>query len=52
MPGGLNVCMNYEFNVLHHVSVLAKRMYAAAETAHEGDDNISLAPTGRGIKMT
>ena len=42
----LNVCMNYEFNLLHHVGVVAKRVRAAtaaAETAvaaaHEGDDN-------------
>ena len=39
---GLNVCMNYEFNLLNHVGVVAKKMCAAAaaETvAHEGDDN-------------
>ena len=37
---GLNVCMNYEFNLLHLVGVVAKRVCAAAaETAHEGDDN-------------
>ena len=37
---GLNVCMNYEFNLLHHVGEVAKRVCAAAETAaHEGDDN-------------
>ena len=39
---GLNVSMNYEFNLLHHVGVVAKRVRAAAaaETAaHEGDDN-------------
>ena len=23
---GLNVCMNYEFNLLHHVGVVAKRV--------------------------
>ena len=40
LPGGVNVCMNYEFNLLHHVGVVAKRLRAAAETAaHEGDDN-------------
>ena len=44
---GLNVCMNYEFNQLHHVGVVAKRVHSAAaavaETAaHEGDDNIPL----------
>ena len=37
--------MNYEFNLLNHVGVVAKRVCAAAaataaETpAHEGDDN-------------
>ena len=37
---GLNVCMIYEFNLLHHVGVVDKRVSAAAaETAHEGDDN-------------
>ena len=35
---GLNVCMNYEFNLLHHVGVVAKRV-RAAEAAHKGDDN-------------
>ena len=43
---GLNVCTNYEFNVLHHVGVVAKRV-CAAETAHEGDDN---TPSGRVVK--
>ena len=49
---GLNVCMNYEFNLLHHVGVVAKRVRAAAETAaaYEGDDNTPSGPTGRGIK--
>ena len=43
---GLNICMNYEFNLLHHVGVVAKRLRAAAaETvAHEGDDNYT--PSG------
>ena len=40
---GLNVCVNDEFNLLHPVGVVAKkvRAAAAAETAaaHEGDDN-------------
>ena len=40
---GLNDCMNYEFNLLHHVGVVAKRVCAAA-AAHEGDDN---TPSGR-----
>ena len=38
----MNVCMNYEFSLLHHVGVVAKMLCvaAAAETeAHEGDDN-------------
>ena len=35
--GGLNVCMNYEVNLLHLVGVVAKRVRAAA-AAHEGDD--------------
>ena len=49
---GLNVCMNYEFNLLYHVGVVAKKMSAAAaETvAHEGDDNTPSGPTGRGVK--
>ena len=38
--------MNYEFNLLHHVGVVAKRVRAAAAemAAHEGDDN---TPSGR-----
>ena len=40
--------MNYEFNLLHHVGVVAKRVRAAA---HEGDDNTPSGPTGRGVKM-
>ena len=45
--------MNYEFHLLHHVGVVAKRQCAAAaETvAHEGDDNIPLGPTGKGVKF-
>ena len=46
---GLNVCMNYEFNLLNHVGVVAKRVCAAA-AVHEGDDNTPSGPTGRGIK--
>ena len=50
--------MNYEFNLLNHVGVVAKRVCAAAaaaetasETAaHEGDDNTPSGPTGRGVK--
>ena len=43
--------MNYEFILLHHVGVVAKRVCAAAETAaHEGDDNTPSGPTGRGVK--
>ena len=39
---GFNVCMNYEFNLLHHVCVVSKRMRSAAVgMAPEGDDNIS-----------
>ena len=57
---GLNVCMNYEFNLLHHVGVVAKRVcaaaaavaVAAAETAHEGDNNTPSDPTGPGVKTT
>ena len=49
---GLNVCMNYEFNLLHHVGVVAKNVRAVAgETAaHEGDDKTPSGPTGRGVK--
>ena len=39
LPKGLNVCMNYEFNLLHHVGVVPKRLFAAASAetaAHEG----------------
>ena len=37
--GGVDVCMNYEFNLLHHVGVVAKRVRVAAEpAAHEGHD--------------
>ena len=47
--------MNYEFNLLHHVGVVAKRVRAAAaaaETAHEGDDTTPSGPAGRGVKTT
>ena len=42
--------MNYEYNLLHHVGVVARRVRAAAaaaETAatHEGDDNTPSDPT-------
>ena len=49
---GLNVCMNFEFNLLHHVGVVAKKVCAAAAemAAHEGDDNTPSGPTGRGVK--
>ena len=35
---GLNACINYEFNLLHHVGVVAKRVSAAAaaETGTKG----------------
>ena len=38
---GLNVCVNYEFNPLHHVGVVA-----AETVAHERDDNTPSGPTG------
>ena len=47
--------MNYEFNVLHHVGVVAKRVCAAAAAemaTHEGDDNTPSGPTGRGVTIT
>ena len=48
---GLNVCMNYEFILVYHVGVVAKRVSAAAAAAaHEGDDNTPSDPTGRGVK--
>ena len=47
MPGRVE-CF-YEFNLLHNVGVVAKRVGAAA--AHEGDDNIPSGPTGRGVKI-
>ena len=44
--------MNYEVNVIRHVGVVGKRVRAAAETAaHEGDDNTTSGPTGRGVKI-
>ena len=36
--------MNYEFNLLHHVGVVAKKVRTAA-AAHEGDNNTG--PRGR-----
>ena len=52
MPGGVEFCMNYEFNLLHHVAVVAKRMRAAAaETAHEGDDNTPSGPKNPLVSM-
>ena len=48
MPGGVECLYNYEFNLLHHVGVVAKRVRAAA--AHEGDDNTLSGLTGRGVK--
>ena len=45
---GLNVCINYEFNMLNHVGAVAKTGGGDrhAATAHEGDDNIPSGPTG------
>ena len=46
----LIVCKNYEFNLLHHIGVVAKRCHATAETAmaHEGDDD---TPSGRTVPL-
>ena len=48
MPGGVE-CLyeNYDFNLFHHIGVVAKKVCAAeAETAaHEGDDNTPSGPT-------
>ena len=48
--------MNYNLNLLHHVGVVAKSLYAAvvktAAGTHEGDDNTPSGPAGRGVKMT
>ena len=47
--------MNYEFNLLHHVGIVPKRLFAAASAetaAHEGDDNTPSGTTGREIKTT
>ena len=41
---GLNVCVKYEFNLLNHVGVVAKRVCGAAAVAHEGDDNTPNIP--------
>ena len=46
---GLNVCMNYELNLLHHVGVVAKKLCAVAAT-HEGDNNTPSGPTVPGVK--
>ena len=43
--------MIYEFNLLHHVGVVDKRVCAGAAAAHEGDDNTPSGPTGRGAKI-
>ena len=41
--------MNYEFNLLHHVGEVAKRVRAAAEmAAYEGDDNTPWAQRAEG----
>ena len=52
MPGRVE-CL-YEFNLLHHVDVVDKRLRAAAEetavaeeTAHEGDYNTPSGPRGK-----
>ena len=42
--------MNYEFNLLHSVVVVAKRQRAAETAVHEGDDNTPSVPAGRGVK--
>ena len=49
---GFNDCMNYEFNLLHHVGVLAKRLRAAAaETAGTKGTTIPLlAQAAKGWK--
>ena len=43
VPGGVEYL--YEFNLLHHVGVVAKRVCVAA--AHKGDNN---TPSGPGVK--
>ena len=45
---GLNVSINYEFNLLNHVGVVAKRVYAAETAAHEGVDNTPLGQRAEG----
>ena len=42
--------MNYKFNLLHHVGVVAKRVGAAA-ASHEGDDNTPSGSTDKGVTM-
>ena len=45
---GLNVCMNHEFNLLHHGGAVAKSLSvatAAERAAHEGNDNTPSGPT-------
>ena len=50
---GLNVCMNYEFNLLHHVGVVAKGVRAAAaETAaHGGVKTTTVALSGVRVNL-
>ena len=44
----------YEFNLLHHFGVVAKRLRVVAETAatHKRDNNTPSGPTGRGVKTS
>ena len=45
---GLNISMNYEFNLLHHVGVVAKRLHTVVEMTHERDDNTPSGPLCEG----
>ena len=53
LPEGLNACMSYEFNLLHYVGGVAKRLSTAAaetEAAHKYPFSTTPSgPTGKGV---
>ena len=52
MPERLNVCGNYDFNMLHHVGVASSQRGCAAAAAetHIGDYNTPSGSACRGVK--
>ena len=44
---GLDVCMNFEFNLLNHVGVVAKRVCAAAAAAAAAETAAHGGPNGQ-----